>query len=66
MTPATPLLATVETRTMICPRCEREQPMRDLVKPGTSPLYAPRLMPIYPRGGGSHGFSLCPVISGAA
>jgi hypothetical protein len=64
MTPATPVLVTVETRTMICPRCEREQPMRDVVRPGTSPLYAPPLVPTYRCDGGGHHIALRPGVTG--
>ena len=32
MEQSTPVLVNVQSRTMICPRCEREQPMRDFVK----------------------------------
>jgi hypothetical protein len=35
------------TRTMTCPRCEEEQPLRDYVTLGMSPRYAPQLSPIY-------------------
>ena len=34
-------------RTALCPRCEREQPLRDFATLGMSPLYAELLAPIY-------------------
>ena len=36
-----------ETRTIICPRCEEQQPMRDFATLGMSPRYASALSPIY-------------------
>jgi len=34
-------------RTIICPRCEESQPMRDFATLGMSPRYALALAPIY-------------------
>jgi hypothetical protein len=51
---------------MICPRCEREQPMRDFVMLGMSPFYASQLVPIYRCGGCSHLFALKPGVLGDA
>jgi rubredoxin len=36
-----------ENRTITCPRCEQQQPMRDFATLGMSPRYAPLLDPIY-------------------
>jgi hypothetical protein len=60
----TSVLVNVQSRTMICLRCEREQPMRDFVMPGMSPFYASQLVPIYRRGGCSHLFALRPGVQG--
>lgn len=40
-------LINTEARTILCPRCEQEQPMRDFAPLGMSPLYAEMLTPIY-------------------
>jgi rubredoxin len=40
-------LINTEKRTILCPRCEEEQPMRDFATLGMSPLYAENLTPIY-------------------
>lgn len=40
-------LIDAEARTILCPRCEEEQPMRDFTTLGMSPLYANVLSPIY-------------------
>ena len=61
-----PVLVNVESRTMTCPRCEREQPMRDFVMLGMSPFYASQLVPIYRCGGCSHLFALKPGALGDA
>lgn len=34
-------------RTILCPRCEEQQPMRDFATLGMSPRYAAALSPIY-------------------
>ena len=62
MQQAAPTLVNVQTRTMTCPRCEREQPMRDFVMVGMSPFYASQLVPIYRCGGCSHLFALRPGV----
>ena len=46
-----------ETHTMLCPRCEREQPMRNFGMLGMSPFYARLLTPIYRCGECSHLFA---------
>ena len=51
----------VETRTMLCPRCEREQPMRNFSMLGMSPFYARLLSPIYRCGECSHLFAPRPI-----
>ena len=61
MQQSTPLV-NVNSRTMTCPRCEREQPMRDFVMLGMSPFYASQLVPIYRCGGCSHLFALRPDV----
>ena len=60
MEQATPLLVNVSSRTITCPRCEREQPMREYVMLGMSPFYASQLVPIYRCGGCTHLFALRP------
>ena len=50
-------LVNPETRTMLCPRCEREQPMRNFGMLGMSPFYARFLTPIYRCGECSHLFA---------
>ena len=40
-------LINTENRTILCPRCEEEQPMRDFATLGMSPLYAEMLIPIF-------------------
>jgi hypothetical protein len=40
-------LIDTERRTIMCPRCEEEQPMRDFATLGMSPLYAEVLTPIF-------------------
>jgi hypothetical protein len=40
-------LLNTERRTILCPRCEEEQPMRDFATLGMSPLYADMLTPIF-------------------
>ena len=40
-------LIDTERRTILCPRCEEEQPMRDFATLGMSPLYAEMLTPIF-------------------
>jgi hypothetical protein len=40
-------LISTERRTILCPRCEEEQPMRDFATLGMSPLYAQLLTPIF-------------------
>jgi hypothetical protein len=40
-------LINTEQRTILCPRCEEEQPMRDFATLGMSPLYAEMLTPIF-------------------
>ena len=40
-------LINTERRTILCPRCEEEQPMRDFATLGMSPLYAEMLTPIF-------------------
>ena len=57
MEPSTPVLVNLESRTMTCPRCEREQPMRDFVMLGMSPFFASQLVPIYRCGGCTHLFA---------
>ena len=57
MSRPTTTIVNLETRTMTCPRCEREQPMRDFVMLGMSPFYAPLLTPIYRCGSCSHLFA---------
>jgi hypothetical protein len=52
-----PVLVNIDTRTMTCPRCEREQPMRDFVMLGMSPFWVSQLVPIYRCGGCSHLFA---------
>ena len=42
-----PELINTDKRTILCPRCEEEQPMRDFATLGMSPLYADDLTPIY-------------------
>lgn len=34
-------------RTLLCPRCEENQPLREYVTLGMSPRYAQQLAPIY-------------------
>jgi len=36
-----------QARTILCPRCEEAQPMRDFATLGMSPIYAWALSPIY-------------------
>ena len=36
-----------DQRTMVCPRCEEKQPLRDFATLGMSPRYAWALAPIY-------------------
>ncbi|MCC6175043.1 MAG: hypothetical protein IT305_07045 [Chloroflexi bacterium] len=62
----TPTLVNVDARTMTCPRCEREQPMRDFVMLGMSPFYASQLMPIYRCCSCSHLFAPRPGVLGNA
>ncbi|HYU20835.1 MAG TPA: hypothetical protein VEQ11_19280 [Chloroflexota bacterium] len=50
-------LVNAETRTMTCPRCEREQPMKNFAMLGMSPFYAKVLTPIYRCGECSHLFA---------
>ena len=52
-----PRLMNYETRTMLCPRCEQEQPMRNFAMLGMSPFYAPMLAAIYRCGVCSHLFA---------
>ena len=66
MEQATHTLINVNSRTLTCPRCEREQPMRDYVILGMSPFYASQLVPIYRCGGCSHRFALRPGALGDA
>lgn len=66
MEQSTPVLVNVHSRTMTCPRCEREQPMRDFVMLGMSPFYASQLVPIYRCSGCSHLFALRPGVLGDA
>lgn len=40
-------LINTEKRTILCPRCEEEQPMRDFATLGMSPLYSDLLTPIF-------------------
>ena len=40
-------LINTEQRTILCPRCEEEQPMRDFATLGMSPLYTAMLTPIF-------------------
>lgn len=40
-------LIDAQARTILCPRCEEEQPMRDFTTLGMSPFYADLLSPIY-------------------
>jgi late competence protein required for DNA uptake (superfamily II DNA/RNA helicase) len=40
-------LVNTERRTILCPRCEQDQPMRDFATLGMSPLYAEALVPIF-------------------
>ena len=40
-------LVNTDARTILCPRCEQEQPMRDFATLGMSPLYADMLIPIF-------------------
>lgn len=40
-------LINIDARTILCPRCEEEQPMRDFATLGMSPLYAEMLTPIF-------------------
>ena len=40
-------LINTEQRTILCPRCEQDQPMRDFATLGMSPLYADLLVPIF-------------------
>lgn len=40
-------LVDADARTILCPRCEAEQPMRDYAVLGMSPLYVDVLNPIY-------------------
>jgi hypothetical protein len=63
---ATLSLVNHENRTITCPRCEREQPMRDFVMLGMSPFYASQLVPIYRCGSCSHLFALRPGVLGEA
>ncbi len=42
-----PRLIDTDRRTILCPRCEQEQPMRDFATLGMSPLYAELLIPIF-------------------
>ena len=60
MEQSTPVLVNMQSRTMTCPRCEREQPMRDFVMLGMRPFYASQLVPTYRCGGCSHLFALRP------
>jgi hypothetical protein len=64
MEQTTPVLVNVQSRTMTCPRCEREQPMRDFVMLGMSPFYVSQLVPIYRCSGCSHLFALRPGVLG--
>jgi C4-type Zn-finger protein len=50
-------IVNLEARTMTCPRCEREQPMRDFTMLGMSPFYAALLTPIFRCGACSHLFA---------
>jgi late competence protein required for DNA uptake (superfamily II DNA/RNA helicase) len=63
---AAPVLVNISARTMLCPRCEREQPLRDFVMLGMSPLYASQLVPVYRCGACSHLFALRPGLLGEA
>ncbi|MCX6022306.1 MAG: hypothetical protein NTZ05_11370 [Chloroflexi bacterium] len=47
MMQSTMTLVDEQARTMMCPRCEECQPMRDYVTLGMSPRYSTQLMPIY-------------------
>jgi hypothetical protein len=40
-------LVNTDRRTIVCPRCEEEQPMRNFATLGMSPIYAAMLNPIY-------------------
>ena len=40
-------LINTDARTILCPRCEEEQPMRDFATLGMSPLYSEMLIPIF-------------------
>ena len=40
-------LIDTDRRTILCPRCEEEQPMRDFATLGMSPLYSELLTPIF-------------------
>jgi hypothetical protein len=40
-------LINTNQRSILCPRCEEEQPMRDFATLGMSPLYAEMLTPIF-------------------
>ena len=55
-------IVNLEARTMVCPRCEREQPMRDFVMLGMSPFYATMLTPIYRCNACSHLFAPRPGV----
>ena len=47
MDPSRRTLINTEARSILCPRCEQEQPMRDFATLGMSPLYAEMLIPIF-------------------
>jgi hypothetical protein len=40
-------LIDAERRTILCPRCEEEQPMRDFATLGMNPLYAKLLTTVF-------------------
>ena len=40
-------LINTDARTILCPRCEEDQPMRDFATLGMSPLYSEMLIPIF-------------------
>ena len=61
MQQSTPVLVNMQSRTMTCPRCEREQPMRNYGMLGMSPFYAQLLAPIYRCGECSHLFAPRPL-----
>ncbi len=57
MEPQPRRLVNPDSHTIFCPRCEREQPMKNFGMLGMSPVYASLLAPIYRCGQCSHLFA---------